>query len=221
MTNITTLLVGFGMFGSFILIPQLAEAPESAGYGFGAGATEAGLLMLPGSLTMLLAGPLSGIIGNRFGSKIPLAAGSLMTALGLLLLSVAHDTQVEVAAFVLVMFAGIGLAFAAMPNLIVDAVPQTQTGEATGFNAVVRSVGSSLGSQVCASILAGSIVAGGLPTEGSFQTAFIFSAAIALVAGVMALFIPIPRGRATEHLSPVEELGATGPLGDPAYGGER
>ena len=36
MTNIATLLVGFGMFGSFILIPQLAEAPTSTGYGFGA-----------------------------------------------------------------------------------------------------------------------------------------------------------------------------------------
>ena len=48
MTNIATLLVGFGMFGSFILIPQLAEAPTSTGYGFGLDATGAGLLMLPG-----------------------------------------------------------------------------------------------------------------------------------------------------------------------------
>ena len=39
MTNIATLLVGFGMFGSFILIPQLAEAPKSTGYGFGLDAT--------------------------------------------------------------------------------------------------------------------------------------------------------------------------------------
>ena len=39
MTNIATLLVGFGMFGSFILIPTLAEAPTSTGYGFGADAT--------------------------------------------------------------------------------------------------------------------------------------------------------------------------------------
>ena len=59
-TNIATLLVGFGMFGSFILIPQLAEAPESTGYGFGLSATGAGLLMLPGALMMLIAGPLAG-----------------------------------------------------------------------------------------------------------------------------------------------------------------
>ena len=67
------------------------------------------------------------------------------------------------------MLFGIGLAFAAMPNLIIDAVPPGKTGEATGFNALVRSVGASLGSQVSAAILAGSIVAGGFaPSDESF-----------------------------------------------------
>jgi MFS family permease len=221
MTNIATLLTGFGMFGSFILIPQLAEAPTSTGYGFGASATHAGLLMVPGCLAMLLAGPFSGVLGNRFGSKVPLAAGAALTAAGLLALAFAHSTQIEVLLLVILMFGGIGLAFAAMPNLIVDAVPQHQTGEATGFNALVRSVGSSLGSQVSASILAGSIVSGGLPTEGSFKTAFAISAVVALVAGATALFIPIVRGRADEHLSAAEELGASGPLGDPVYGLDR
>jgi EmrB/QacA subfamily drug resistance transporter len=221
MTNIATLLTGFGMFGSFILIPQLAEAPASTGYGFGASATEAGLLMVPGSVTMLLSGPLSGVLGNRFGSKIPLALGGLVSAIGLLLLSLAHGSQTEVLIFAIVMFSGIGLAFAAMPNLIVDAVPQHQTGEATGFNALVRSVGSSLGSQVSASILAGSIVAGGLPSDGSFKTAFAISAGVALVAGAMALLIPIARGQADRHLTAAEEIGVAAPLGDPAYGIER
>jgi EmrB/QacA subfamily drug resistance transporter len=220
MTNIATLLTGFGMFGSFILIPQLAEAPASSGYGFGASATHAGLLMLPGSLSMLLAGPVSGILGNRFGSKVPLAVGGFVSAIGLLLLGVAHESQAEVLIFSLVMFTGIGLAFAAMPNLIVDAVPQHQTGEATGFNALVRSVGSSLGSQVSASILAGSIVAGGLPSDSSFKTAFVLSAGVALVAAAMALMIPIARGRVGEHLTAAEELGVAAPLGEPAYGRE-
>ena len=65
MTNIATLLVGFGMFGSFILIPTLAQAPTSTGYGFGVDATRAGLLLVPGALMMLGFGPLSGIIGSR------------------------------------------------------------------------------------------------------------------------------------------------------------
>jgi hypothetical protein len=82
-------------------------------------------------------------------------------------------------------------------------------------------VGSSLGSQVSASILAGSIVAHGLPSDGSFRTAFAISAGVALVAGATALFIPVARGRPADHLTAAEELGVAAPLGEPAYGLDR
>ena len=59
-----------------------------------------------------------------------------------------HGTQGAMVAWNIVLSIGIGLAFAAMPNLIFDAVPQSETGEATGFNTLVRSVGASLGSQI-------------------------------------------------------------------------
>jgi len=87
MTNIATLLVGFGMFGSSILIPTLAQAPTSTGYGLGDDATRAGLLLVPGALMMLAFGPLSGIIGGRLGNKVPLAAGGALTGTGLGLLA--------------------------------------------------------------------------------------------------------------------------------------
>ena len=196
MTNFATLLVGFGMFGSFILIPQLAETPEASGYGFGLDATGAGLLLLPGSLMMLVAGPLSGALGNRFGSKLPLALGGFVTAAGLLMLGLDHGSQGAVLGWAIVMSTGIGLAFSAMPNLIVAAVPPTQTGESIGFNALVRSVGASVGTQVSAAVLAGSAVAGSaLPTDDGYATAFFVSAGVALLAGVVALAIP-PAGRA-------------------------
>ena len=215
-TNIATLLVGFGMFGSFVLIPTLAEAPRSTGYGFGADATRAGLLLLPGSLTMLVLGPLSGILGARVGNKVPLTIGGFVTAVGLALLAPLHGTQLEVILFSLLMSAGIGLAYAAMPNLIIEAVPPHQTGEATGFNALVRSVGASLGSQVTATIVAGSAVAG-LPRDSGFTHAFLISAIVAVFAGIVALLVPrANRG----HVSMLEEIGAASPLGDPAYGSE-
>ena len=195
MTNLATLLVGFGMFGSFILIPQLAEAPVSTGYGFGLDATRAGLLMLPGALVMLVAGPLSGVLGTRFGTRVPLALGAIITSLGLPLMALAHGTQAGMVAWNLVMSIGIGLAFAAMPNLIVEAVPPEETGEATGVNTLVRSVGASLGSQVTAAVLAGSVVAGGLPTDSGYTDAFLVSAGVALVAAITALLIPSRRGR--------------------------
>ena len=195
MTNIATLLVGFGMFGSFILIPQLAEAPESTGYGFGLDATGAGLLMVPGALVMLVAGPLSGVLGTRFGSRLPLALGALITAFGLTMMALAHGSQGAMVLWNLVMSIGIGLAFAAMPNLIVEAVSAEETGQATGVNTLVRSVGASLGSQVSAAVLAGSVVAGGLPTDAGYTNAFLVGAGVALAAAITAFLIPSRRGR--------------------------
>jgi EmrB/QacA subfamily drug resistance transporter len=213
-TNIATLLVGFGMFGSFILIPTLAEAPTSTGYGFGVDATHAGLLLLPGALAMLLLGPVSGIIGARLGNKVPLTIGGLVTGAGLALLAAAHGSQLEVLAFNILMSGGIGLAFAAMPNLIMDAVPPEQTGEATGFNALVRSVGASLGSQVSATVLAGGAVAG-VAQDSGFTNAFTVSAVVAAGAGLVAIFVP--RGAHHAHAPALEEVGAASPLGEPPY----
>jgi MFS family permease len=218
MTNIATLLVGFGMFGSFILIPTLAQAPTSTGYGFGADATHAGFLLLPGSLAMLFLGPLSGVVGARFGNKVPLAIGGFVTGLGLALLAVAHGTQLQVLLFCIVMSSGIGLAFAAMPNLVLEAVPPSQTGEATGFNALVRSVGSSLGSQVSGTLLASSAI-GKLPRDSGFTHAFGVSAVVAVVAGGVALLIPRTGG--TARGPALDAVGAAGPLAEPAYADER
>src|SRR6185436_18954119 len=190
MTNIATLLVGFGMFGSFILIPQLAEAPEASGYGFGLSATGAGLLMLPGALVMLVAGPFSGRLTRIYGAKLPLVAGALVSAAALLMMGLDHGSQGAMVAWNLVLSLGIGLAFAALPNLIFDAVPQSETGEATGFNTLVRSVGASLGSQVTAAILTASIIGAALPTDAAFQTAFLVSAGVAVCAAIAALLIP-------------------------------
>jgi EmrB/QacA subfamily drug resistance transporter len=211
MTNIATLLVGFGMFGSFILIPQLAEAPESTGYGFGLDATGAGLLMLPGALVMLVAGPFAGVLVRRHGGKVPLALGALIAAVGLALMGLEHSSQGAMVAWNLILSVGIGLAFAAMPNLIFDAVPQSETGEATGFNTLVRSVGAGLGSQVSAAILTGSVAAGAvLPSDSGYTAAFLVSAAIACAAAVVALLIP-------RVGQPIAVPSGARRLGEPAY----
>jgi predicted MFS family arabinose efflux permease len=111
-------------------------------------------------------------------------------------MAVDHGTQSAMLAWNIVLSVGIGLAFAAMPNLIFDAVPQSETGEATGFNTLVRSVGAGLGSQVAAAILTGSAVGGALlPSEGGYTTAFAVSAAVAMVAALVAIVIP----RTGEH----------------------
>jgi EmrB/QacA subfamily drug resistance transporter len=205
MTNIATLLVGFGMFGSFILIPQLVEAPTSTGYGFGLSATGAGLLMLPGALVMLVAGPLSGVLGTRYGSRLPLALGATITSFGLLMMALLHGSQGAMLTWNLVMSIGIGLAFAAMPNLIVEAVPPEETGQATGVNTLVRSVGASLGSQVTAAVLAASAIGAGLPHDSGYTEAFLVGSGVALLAAITAALIPSRSGRMAQQPAPATQ----------------
>jgi EmrB/QacA subfamily drug resistance transporter len=190
-TNITTLLVGFAMFGAFVLVPQLAETPKISGYGFGLGATGAGLLLLPACLAMLAFGPLSGRLGLRFGARVPLILGVLISAAGLALEAASHASEGAVLGYSIVVFAGVGLAFAAMPNLIVGAVPRSMTGEATGVNALIRSLGSSVGSQVATTLLAvGVTAAHPLPLDSAFTKTFAIGAGAAVAAGTAAFFIP-------------------------------
>jgi EmrB/QacA subfamily drug resistance transporter len=189
-TNVTALMVGFGMFGSFLLVPQLVQLPAATGFGFGASVTQAGLFLLPSSAVMLFAGPFAGWLGGRLGPRTPVLIGIALVGLGFVQLAALHDEPWHIYLNSLLLGAGIGLSFASMATLIVDAVPQTQTGIATGMNTIMRSVGGALGAQVSASIVGAHIGASGLPTESGFVLAFIVSAAALGLAFGAALLIP-------------------------------
>ena len=190
MTNLATLLVGFGLFGTFILVPQLAELPKGGEVGLGMDPTEAGLLLAPGGILMLFVAPIAGRIGERRGSKLPLAVGCLVAIAGLAGLAFLHDSALQLIVWSMVLNVGVGFAFAALPNLIVDAVDGHETGEATGVNTIFRNVGGSLGSQVSAAILTGHVLASGMPGDAGFRMAFLVGAGGAAVAALIALALP-------------------------------
>jgi EmrB/QacA subfamily drug resistance transporter len=190
-TNLAALAIGFAMFGSFVLIPQLVQTPSVAGYGFGASVTASGLFLLPSSLVMLVAGPLSGQLGNRYGSKLPLGLGTVFASLGYFFLAGFHDARIDIYVGAVLLGLGIGLAFAAMANLVVEAVPQEVTGVATGINAIMRTIGGAIGAQVSAAIVSASFVLGGrFPAESGFTAAFVMSGVGALVALAATFAIP-------------------------------
>jgi MFS family permease len=189
--NLTAFLIGFGMFGSFILIPQFVQVPESFGYGFGADVTAAGLFMLPSAAIMLVAGPAAGSVANRLGSKLPLIAGTAFAALSFGVLAIAHEEAWQIVLSVSLLGLGIGLSFASMANLIVEAVPQRQTGEATGMNTIMRTVGGAFGAQVSAAIVAGHTADGArYAAESGFTVAFVLGTAAIVLALLAATRIP-------------------------------
>lgn len=188
--NLTGFLVGFSMFGSFVLIPQLVQAPISTGFGFGASVTQAGLFMLPSSFSMLIAAPLAGWLGGRFGSRLPLIFGTLVLAGSLGFLAVAHTEAWQIYLSSFTMGIGISFTFASMSNLIVHAVEQTKVGVATGVNAITRTIGGAIGGQIVASVVVAHTVQG-LPTDIAFTTSFWIAAAAGILAFVAALTVPL------------------------------
>jgi EmrB/QacA subfamily drug resistance transporter len=198
-TNLVAFLIGFGMFGSFILIPQFVQTPESIGYGFGVGVTGAGLFLFPSAIVMLVAGPLAGLLGTRHGSKLPLLIGMACAAVSFTFLAIEHSQEWQILVAVTLLGMGIGMSFASMANLIVEAVPQHQTGEATGINTIMRTVGGAFGAQIAAAIVTDHIAAGSrYPAESGFEAAFVMGA-VAVTIGLLAATLIPGRRRDSTH----------------------
>ena len=201
-TNAVAALLGFGMYASFILLPEFVETPVRIGYGFGSSVTGAGLFLVPSTLAMLIAGAQTGRLEKRFGSKPPLLAGAALTASAYALLAVGRTDRWEIYVAAVLLGAGIGLAFAAMVNLIIENVGPTETGIATGMNTVTRTVGGAFGGAATASILAGTVGATGYPTAHGFTVAFA-ACAVALALGVV-VGLAIPPRRPADAFAPHE-----------------
>ncbi|MEV6376535.1 MFS transporter [Micromonospora musae] len=205
-TNLVALLYGGSMFAIYAFVPQFVQTPSSAGYGFGASVTQAGLLMLPMLVGMFVAGIVAGRLEARFSAKAQLATGAVFNVAASAMLALAHDTRLEIGVAGALVGIGIGLAFASMANLIVANVAPSQTGVATGMNANIRTIGGAIGAAVVSSVITANPQASGLPREAGFTTGFVLLTAIALAAAVAALIVPSGR-RATRRRTPVPAPG--------------
>jgi MFS family permease len=190
--NLAGFMVGFGMFGSYILIPQLVQASKDTGYGFGASVTASGLVLLPSSLVMLFTGPLTGRITARFGMRLPLVLGAACSTLAFALLTWEHGSLALIALAGIPLGLGIGLAFAAMANLVIDAVPQDQSGVASAVNTIARSVGGAVGGQIAATLLVTQTLSDGTPAESAYTDSFAVSFAAGIVTLAVCLCVPRP-----------------------------
>jgi EmrB/QacA subfamily drug resistance transporter len=193
-TNLAALLFGFGMFAMFITVPQFAQTPSSAGYGFGASVTQSGLYLLPFASAMVLIAPMTGRLSKRVGSKAVLIAGALFSAACYLLLTLTHSAPWTIYTAAGLLGVGVALGYASMANLIIEAVPVEQTGVATGMNTNIRNIGAALGSGVATSLVIGEMLPNGYPKEAGYVLAFAASGIAMLIAAGAALMIPRREG---------------------------
>ncbi|WP_423299374.1 MFS transporter [Glutamicibacter nicotianae] len=154
LTNIASIFVGFGMYSSSLVMPQILQMPAEAGYGLGQSILAAGLWMAPAGLMMLVLSPVSGRLASAKGPKFTLVLGIAIMALGYSAGPLGMTSTWGLLAVSLVINSGVALAYGAMPAIILGAVPRSETGAANGFNTLMRSLGTTSGAAIIGLVLA-------------------------------------------------------------------
>ncbi|MEU9133391.1 MFS transporter [Kitasatospora sp. NPDC048540] len=216
-TNISGLLIGFGMYGSFLVISNFAQTPEKlAHYGFTATVLHAGVMLLPSAIGSMIAAPVGALLIARRGPRLPLVLGGVLGAAAMVYLAVRHSAEGDIYTASAVFGLGVGLAYAAMPAYINGAVPIEQSGIANGMNAVLRTVGGAVGTAVMGAILTGDTIKGLpipvlLPTLDAYKHAFWTAGVMCLIAAAVPFAIRTikPATTPTEAAATSPELAKT------------
>ncbi|MFI7678040.1 MFS transporter [Actinophytocola sp. NPDC049390] len=205
-TNLASVLVGFSMYSMSLVLPQLLQAPAATGYGLGQSMAAAGLWMAPGGLVMMALSPVSARITRRHGPRTSLVVGTSIIAIGYLLSTLLLHSAFEIMVAGIVVSSGVGIAYAAMPGLIMGSVPLRETASANGLNSLARSVGTSVSSAVVATLLAHMTVTVGsltVPSLTGFRVAFLIAAGAAAVGVLVTLLVPRVRDGSGDGLDDV------------------
>ena len=187
-TNVASLLMFFGMFGSIFLLAQFFQTVQ--GYSpFGSG-----LRILPWTAMPIFVAPIAGALSDRIGGRPLMALGLSLQAIGLGWLAVVSTPTTPYADLVapfVISGAGMGLFFAPVANVVLSSVRPQEEGQASGANNAIRELGGVFGVAVLASVFARY---GGYGTGESFVNgmtpALWIGAVVVAFAAVAALAIP-------------------------------
>ncbi|MFP5021583.1 MFS transporter [Pseudonocardia phyllosphaerae] len=184
------LVLGAAMYMVLSAVTQFVQSPRSGGFGFSASAVTAGLVLVPLSMFMLGSSHLLPAVVTRLGGRAVLTLGCLVTSVGCGFFAVFHDALWQAFVMSAVLGVGLGTTFAAIPGVIVQAVPGRETGSAMGFYQVVRFAGFSMGSALTASVLAAHADAAGQPAIDGYILSLGASAGISALAALLAWLLP-------------------------------
>ncbi|GAA3835623.1 MFS transporter [Sphaerisporangium flaviroseum] len=142
-------LMAFSMFGAMFFLTFYFQGVH------GLSPLESGMRMLPMSAGMIVASPLAGFALSRFGPRVPIAVGMLITACSMFLLSRLGleagyiDTAIP---FALLAF-GLSPVMVGATEVIVGNSPEDLSGVAGGMQQSAMQVGGSLGTAVLGALI--------------------------------------------------------------------
>jgi EmrB/QacA subfamily drug resistance transporter len=176
------------LFGAVFFFAQMLQT--ALGYG----PLDAGLRLIPWTITFITVAPVVGALADRFGERPFMVGGLTLQALGMGWVALIADPGLTYAEFVLpsvVAGVGVSMAIPAAQNSVVGSFALADVGKAAGANSMMRELGGVFGVAVAAAVFAG---AGSFASADAFLDGF--APAIAVVAGlslvgaIIALALP-------------------------------
>ncbi|MGS2810242.1 MFS transporter [Nocardia sp. MW-W600-9] len=177
-----------GVFGAIFLLAQYFQVVQ------GYSPLESGVRTMPWTMVPMVVAPLAGLVIDRVGPRLLIAAGQVCLAISLawmaLIITVDLPYLNFVAPFVLGGI-GMGLTFAPSSTIVMDSAAPDDQGMASGINSTVREVGVAMGIAVLASVFAsyGAYTDPQSYVDGLVPAVWV-GAGLVAVAAVIAAFLP-------------------------------
>ncbi len=184
LTNVASLLMFFGMFGSIFLLAQFFQTVQHYS------PLQSGLRILPWTAMPIFVAPIAGALSDRIGGNKLMTLGLTLQAAGLAWIAAVQTPTVSYSALIapfILSGTGMALFFAPVANVVLSSVAPEQEGKASGATNAIRELGGVFGVAVLASVFAN---AGGYRTAQTFThgttTAVWVGAAVVAVGAVAA-----------------------------------
>jgi EmrB/QacA subfamily drug resistance transporter len=203
LTNVASLLMFFGMFGSIFLLAQFFQTVQHYS------PLQSGLRILPWTAMPIFIAPIAGAMSDRIGGQRLMTIGLTMQAAGLYWIAAVNGANVPYADLVgpfMLSGAGMALFFAPVANVVLSSVRPEHEGKASGANNAIRELGGVFGVAVLAAVFShvGGYESGEAFTQGT-TTAVWVGASVVLAGAVAAALIP-PRRRQEELVTAFETV---------------
>jgi predicted MFS family arabinose efflux permease len=203
LTNVASLLMFFGMFGSIFLLAQFFQTVQHYS------PLQSGLRILPWTAMPIFVAPIAGALSDRIGGNKLMTLGLTLQAAGLAWIAAVQTPTVSYSALIVpFILSGTGMAlfFAPVANVVLSSVAPEQEGKASGATNAIRELGGVFGVAVLASVFAH---AGGYRTAQTFThgtTTAVWVGAALVAAGAVAAGLIRRKPAQTEAVAAPEAL---------------
>jgi EmrB/QacA subfamily drug resistance transporter len=201
-TNVVSLSMYFGMFGSVFFLSQFLQNV------LGNSPLQAGVKLLVWTGSTMVVAPLSGYFSERYGARLFMAAGLGLQAIALGWLAMEASVGMSYASMIgpfVLGGSGMALVFAPSANAVLASVRSDQAGKASGATNAIRELGGVLGIAVLATVFTSQ---GGYQSAAAFVSGLIpamwVGTAVLAVGALIPLVVPFNTRASAEAQASVE-----------------